>query len=287
VLHLGGRFVSKRLRQFITAARPQHLIVAGPDPSRIDPAHQVTQRIETDIEPFCMALRGEMEAQANSEWRATWKQAERRAAAALDAFADAEETLSEPLIARLVSQHIPPEQALVLASSMPVRDMQRYGAADGSTVPVFANRGASGIDGTVATAAGVAVARSAPVTLVIGDLALLHDLNSLQLLRQAPVIVVAINNDGGGIFHFLPIADVDDVFEPYFATPQGRSFESAAAMFDLPYAQPSSPDAFADVYASACASGASALIEVRTDRGENRDLHAELERRIADAVDSG
>ncbi len=287
VLHVGGRFVSKRLRQFITAAHPEPLIVARPDPSRIDPAHQVTQHIETDVEPFCTALCEQIaarDATKVTDWLAAWQQAEHRAAAALDAFVDTEESLSEPLLARMVARHIPPDQALVLASSMPVRDMQRYGDAEAAAVPVFANRGASGIDGTVATAAGVALARSAPATLVVGDLALLHDLNSLQMLRQAPVIVVAINNDGGGIFHFLPIAEVDDVFEPYFATPQGRTFASAAAMFDLPYARPSTPDAFIDAYRSACASGTSALIEVRTDRNENRDLHAELERRIARAI---
>jgi 2-succinyl-5-enolpyruvyl-6-hydroxy-3-cyclohexene-1-carboxylate synthase len=114
------------------------------------------------------------------------------------------------------------------------------------------------------------------VTLLIGDLALLHDLNSLALLRQAPVVVVAINNDGGGIFHFLPIAQHEAVFEPYFGTPHGLTFEAAARMFGLVYEQPTTAAAFVEAYRTACASGGAALIEVRTDRAANHQLHQDL-----------
>jgi 2-succinyl-5-enolpyruvyl-6-hydroxy-3-cyclohexene-1-carboxylate synthase len=140
----------------------------------------------------------------------------------------------------------------------------------------------------VATAAGVARGLDAPVLLLIGDLALLHDLNSLALLRdpnQPPVTVVAVNNDGGGIFHFLPIAEHDGVFEPYFGTPHGLGFEHAAAQFGLTYYRPDAPSALAAALASARTNAASTLIEVRTDRTENRALHADLLARIARAVD--
>lgn len=206
----------------------------------------------------------------------------------------------------------------MLGSSMPVRDINRYarartegeaaakGRAGAALPPVFANRGASGIDGTVATAAGVCEGLSGrkdspepgplpegaeqdprSVTLVIGDLALLHDQSSLALLDGRPVTTVVVNNGGGGIFHFLPIADYEDVFEPHFTAPHGKSFQEAAAMFGLEYDQPRTPEAFTASYRQASRSGGPALIEVRTDREENHVLHERLEARIAAAVRSG
>jgi 2-succinyl-5-enolpyruvyl-6-hydroxy-3-cyclohexene-1-carboxylate synthase len=159
---------------------------------------------------------------------------------------------------------------------MPVRDLDTYAAADGEPVPVAANRGASGIDGTVATAAGFARGSGRPMTLLIGDLALLHDLNSLAVLRDLPAVVVVLNNDGGAIFSFLPIARHKTFFEPYFGTPHGVSFEHAAAMFDFDYQRPRSATEFVETYRAACARNAPTLIEVRTDREENVTLHREL-----------
>jgi len=169
---------------------------------------------------------------------------------------------------------------------MPVRDLNRHASTAGAPVPVFANRGASGIDGTVATTAGVARALDGPATLLIGDLALWHDLNSLALLREQRVVVVVLNNDGGGIFHFLPIEEHDDVFDPYFTTPQGRTFEGAADTFDLAYCRPATLAAFRDAYDKACDRAGPSLIEVHTDREENRAVHEQLEQAVARAVDA-
>jgi 2-succinyl-5-enolpyruvyl-6-hydroxy-3-cyclohexene-1-carboxylate synthase len=159
---------------------------------------------------------------------------------------------------------------------MPVRDLDTYAAPDGAPAPLAANRGASGIDGTVATTAGFARGSGRPLTLLIGDLALLHDLNSLAMLRGLLVVVVVLNNDGGAIFSFLPIARHKAFFEPYFGTPQGLSFEHAAAMFGLGYERPRSATDFLETYRAACARNTPSLIEVRTDREENVALHREL-----------
>jgi 2-succinyl-5-enolpyruvyl-6-hydroxy-3-cyclohexene-1-carboxylate synthase len=285
-LHVGGRFVSKRLQQYVEAVRPTHHIVVRPDPARIDPGHQVTQHIESDVTAFCTALAKHVTPPGQTGWTRQWTTATEAVQEAVERALRDGASLSEPFVAHHITRHVPNAQALVLASSMPVRDANRYGATGGAAVPVVANRGASGIDGTVATAAGVAVGRNAPVTLLIGDLALLHDLNSLALLRELSVIVVVVNNHGGGIFHFLPIAEHTDVFEPYFATPHGRSFDHAAACFGLPYERPETKNDFERVYRRACEQGTSALIEVQTDREANRDLHEMLEQQARHAVQS-
>ena len=299
VLHLGGHSVSKRLRLFLKACRPAPYVVARTDARRLDPDHCVTAHVETAVAPFCDALvellaRAGPQQEAPEGWLRRWQRADADAAHALDDFAAEAEALSEPLVARLVSRYRPPGGALVLGSSMPVRDFNRYAWASGektALMPVFANRGASGIDGTVATAAGVceglAEDERRPVTLLLGDLALLHDLNALALLRERPVTVVVLNNGGGGIFHFLPIAEHTEVFEPNFTTPHDVAFEQAAAMFGLAYHQPTTAEAFTEAYGQSSRSGTPTLIEVRTDREENRALHEALEARVARAVEAG
>ena len=278
VLHVGGRAVSRRLEQFLAGSHPDPYVVVRENPFRLDPGHRVTHSVEADVLELCAALAKVAggDARADSSWTESWRKASERVDGYLDrASAEAKE-LNEPLVARLISQQIPEEHALVVASSMPVRDLDTYAATDGACVPVAANRGASGIDGTVATAVGFARGSGRPLTLLIGDLALLHDLNSLAMLRGLPVVVVVLNNDGGAIFSFLPIARHKTFFEPYFGTPHGVSFEHAAAMFDLEYENPRTVPEFVETYRAACAQDAPTLIEVRTDREENVALHRRL-----------
>jgi len=158
-----------------------------------------------------------------------------------------------------------------------VRLVQTWAALPQASLPVAANRGASGIDGTVATAAGFSIGLAGPVTLLIGDLALLHDLNSLALLRDRPVVVIVLNNNGGGIFSFLPIAQHAEVFEPFFATPHNLRFEAAAALFGLTYAAPQTLAELKQAYCEARSRSSATLIEVRTERTRTLQRWQELE----------
>ncbi|NBC86605.1 MAG: 2-succinyl-5-enolpyruvyl-6-hydroxy-3-cyclohexene-1-carboxylic-acid synthase [Bacteroidetes bacterium] len=293
VLHIGGRFLSKRLRHLLRDAVPDVYAVIRPDPSRIDPDHHVTHHVEAAPISFCRHLIDAVSsASRRSSWTTRWTQADGAVADMLTRHLTGNGTsgLSEPAVARLLSQEIPASHALVLASSMPVRDANRYADVIGSPVHVFANRGASGIDGTFATAAGCSIGREAPTTLLIGDLASLHDLSSLALLQSDPVVAVIINNNGGGIFHFLPIAEHEDVFEPYFATPQPVHFDRLAAGFDIKCVRSQTSCEFVRVYRRACGRaeeyGESTVLEVVTDRAENRNIHDRLDAACAEAVSS-
>ncbi len=287
VLYVGGRVQSKRLRRYLADSPLRSYAVVRDDPARLDPDHHVTRRVEADVATFCEALAATLPAaEGSSPWQAAWQEADQEAARVLASFFSGADVLSEALAARLVTEHLPEGHGLFLASSMPVRDVDRYAAAAGTRVRVAANRGASGIDGTVASAVGLSRGLGAPVTLLIGDLALLHDLNALALLRDVPVTLVVINNDGGGIFSFLPIAAHEDMFEPYFATPHGLgSFEQAAGQFGIDYAQPDTPEAFVTAYCAAVERSRGILIEIQTDRAANRSLHDELDRRAVAALE--
>jgi 2-succinyl-5-enolpyruvyl-6-hydroxy-3-cyclohexene-1-carboxylate synthase len=167
---------------------------------------------------------------------------------------------------------------------MPVRDADIFMGVEPEDVLTGANRGASGIDGIVASACGFAAGCRRMTTLVIGDLALIHDLNALALAAASdyPVIIVAVNNDGGGIFHFLPIAEFGEYFERCFGTPHGLRFENAAALFGLAYYHPTTAKEFDDDYRRAKAGGTSALIEITSDRRQNavehRNIRSQLRR---------
>ncbi len=286
VLSFGSRPTSKRLGQYLADARPGIYGIVRESPSRFDPYHRATRVFEADIVRFCEELIGALDGDTSAEddWLDAWTSA----SAAIEERLDDElpATLSEPSAARVVSSLAPEGSALVLASSMPVRDMDTYGSASARGPFVAANRGASGIDGTVATAAGIGHGLHEPVTLLIGDLALLHDLNSLAVLAQSPdpVVLVVLNNHGGGIFSFLPIAQHEDVFESYFGTPHTYDFERAAEMFGLPHAHVADLAELSTAYRSALESGQSSIIEVTTDRKQNVELHRRIEKLASVAV---
>jgi 2-succinyl-5-enolpyruvyl-6-hydroxy-3-cyclohexene-1-carboxylate synthase len=287
VLHVGGRAVSKRLEQFLTRSQPDPYVVVRENPFRLDPGHRVTHSVETDVTDFCAALAKVAERRPRAgaaSWRRGWRKASEKVDSYLDRAFEGIKELNEPFVARLISRHVPEGHALVVASSMPIRDLDTFAAADGTIVPVAANRGASGIDGTVATAAGFARGSGRPLTLLIGDLALLHDLNSLAMLRDLPVVVVVLNNDGGAIFSFLPVARHKAFFEPYFGTPQGVGFEGGAKMFGLAYDLPRTAEEFVETYRVASTRNRPTLIEVRTDREENTELHRKLLSEISEAT---
>jgi len=284
VLHIGGQCVSKRYLEFIEAlpATAQYLLV-DTHPCRDDPGHQVSYRLEADIEPFCRALgalAGHLEPRELDTWTQTLLDQSALVEQSLAEFM-ATPDLNEIAVARLLADHTPQHYGLWLANSMPVRDMDMYGKPQTRTLQIGTNRGASGIDGTVASASGFAAGLQRPVTLLIGDLALLHDLNSLLLAQVERMVIVVINNDGGGIFSFLPIARYDDVFEDYFATPHRLRFQSAAALFALHYSAPQTQTEFIAAYQKALISSRSTLIEVTTDRQENLACHRRLQRMIA------
>ncbi|HEX9951653.1 MAG TPA: 2-succinyl-5-enolpyruvyl-6-hydroxy-3-cyclohexene-1-carboxylic-acid synthase [Rubricoccaceae bacterium] len=292
VVLVGSRPVSKRLLALIDIARPDPYLVVRSGPERFDPSHIVTDRIGADPSVFLDHLVWALpEAPPPSAWLQSWQSASDAAGAA--ASEQIGRDLSEPFVARTVARLAP---NLVLAASMPIRDVDAFAASDGGAAFVTANRGASGIDGTVATAHGVARGLGEPVVLLIGDLALLHDQTSLMLLRDGPnagppVVVVVVNNDGGGIFHFLPVSrgahPVDAAtFEAAFGAPHGLTFAHAAAGVGLAYHAPETADAFEATLAEAIASGQSAVIEVRTDRAANEALHARITRAAAAAVDA-
>lgn len=286
VIHVGGRFTSRRLPDHLEALRPEDYVVVDGHPDRQDPIHRTTRRFQLPVADFCRGLSALVRDAGDADWLAGWQRASEHVGGRLAASLSADQGLDEPKAAWLVSRHIGEGEGLYLASSMPVRDVDTFGCPRPEPVVVAANRGASGVDGTIATATGFARGLGKCVTLMIGDQAFLHDLNSLRLTRTLdnPFVIIVLNNDGGGIFSFLPIAGFSDVFERYFGVPHGITFEHAAALFDLDYAQPSSVDEFVEAYEQSRRRSGATVIEVRTARQDNYELHQSLRKKAVEGL---
>jgi 2-succinyl-5-enolpyruvyl-6-hydroxy-3-cyclohexene-1-carboxylate synthase len=282
ILHLGGRIDSKHWYEYLGRAKPKHYLMVNNHPLRNDPTHQVTLRVESRIIDFCVSLLLDMPQRDGDPRIGQWQRLSRKVDETIDRFFLRPQTLSEPMVARLVSQRIPKGDGLFLASSLPIREMDMFAAGNGNPVEIGANRGASGIDGTIATATGFGVGLNKRTTLLIGDLAFLHDLNSLAMLKvlSKPVIIVVLNNNGGGIFSFLPVGQYKENFERYFGTPHGLHFEYGAKMFNLRYSRPQTKIAFLQAYQRALTQRRSTIIEITTNRASNYALHQKLQQKI-------
>ncbi|MEM9409617.1 MAG: thiamine pyrophosphate-binding protein, partial [Planctomycetota bacterium] len=205
------------------------------------------------------------------KFRREWESAESSRSAAIQQHLIDSHELSEPAVAFFLSQACPPDNGLFVGNSMPIRDFDWFGVSLNDQVRlVAANRGASGIDGLMATASGYALGLQRPTTIVIGDLSTLHDLNSLSLIANSPfpLTVVIINNHGGHIFDILPVSRSDH-FEKYFATPHSWKFEHAAEMFGLPYRKMTEMKDFKEHYIESLSSDRSNVMELMTDRSCN------------------
>ncbi len=273
ILHLGGPLVSKHFLSYLQEHPDTPYVVVQEHSERLDPIHQVHHRLACHPSAFAETLHTLLPADLSTlsaEWIALWKAADQQhlqqthTALALD-------DLHEPAVAFDLSRLIPKDHALFVGNSMPIRDLDRFADVTGHPVPVAANRGASGIDGLLASALGFVMGSGTAGTLLIGDLSLIHDLNSLILLKQSqiPLVVVVLNNHGGGIFQYLPIARFEDVFSRCFTTPHDISLAPIAQSIGVFAVQVTSRAAFRQAYTEATRTNQPALIEVCTHQEQN------------------
>jgi 2-succinyl-5-enolpyruvyl-6-hydroxy-3-cyclohexene-1-carboxylate synthase len=180
-----------------------------------------------------------------------------------------------------------PDDAVVFAgNSMPVRDLDTFFPGGPQPARFLANRGASGIDGVVSSALGARTKASERLVLMIGDISFYHDMNGLLAAKRygLDVTIVLLNNDGGGIFSFLPQYDDPEHYEDLFGTPHGLDFRPAAALYDLPFETVETPAGYRAALEQSFDRGGTSIIEVKTDRNENLQLHRRLWQEVAAAL---
>ncbi|MDX6699168.1 MAG: 2-succinyl-5-enolpyruvyl-6-hydroxy-3-cyclohexene-carboxylate synthase [Solirubrobacteraceae bacterium] len=280
VLRVGDLPTSKPLRAWLAGAPDAEQVAIVPDGVVQDPDAAVTRVVHADPAVTLAELAEHTSRAPDAAWVAAWERADAAAVVAIGEALGGE--LSEPLVAAELGRLLPREATLFVASSMPVRDVETFFPARTDAPRVLSNRGANGIDGTVSSAFGVAAASGGPVVLLTGDVALAYDIGGLLAARRLglDVKVVLLNNDGGGIFHFLPIAGERDAFEEHVATPTGLDFARAAELYGLEHRRVDSREALAERLAAP----GPAILEVRTDREANVALHRAVWERVSAAA---
>jgi 2-succinyl-5-enolpyruvyl-6-hydroxy-3-cyclohexene-1-carboxylate synthase len=314
VLRVGDLPVSKPLRTWL-AGLEEDVVQAALDPegSWQDPAAVLSDSLalepaaalagltapasapaaSTAVDPE--SLRSEASSPlrpAGPDWFASWRNADELAAEAIRSVLSGEE-ISEPAVAAELGVLLPEGATLFVASSMPVREIETFWPVREDPPRVLCNRGASGIDGTVSSAFGAAAAGEGPVVLLIGDVALAHDIGGLLAAKRLglKLTIVLLDNDGGGIFDFLPVSRAamartsgadgpvatEDIYTRHVATPTGLDFAQAAGLFGLTYEPAQTITALRTALERALSPQAgSTIVHVRTDRTGNVELHGRV-----------
>lgn len=276
VLRFGGGLTLKAPQQWLDGTHARVFAFLD-DGQPFDPNHVVEAFLTGDVVGMVKALT--VDAKATGTLRALTKETQRRVEVELSKRGD---RMEEALIARTVAAAA--EANLVLSSSMPIRDVDSFSSAGNTKLRVFSNRGVNGIDGVVSTAAGIARGTGKKTVLLIGDVAALHDLGGWLVAKQAPLTVVVVNNDGGGIFSFLPVAERTPHFERFFGTPHGVDFEHVASLSGATLHRPRSLEELAQIVRAP--NTGLHLVEVRTDRRANVEAHRQLNAALVAAVEA-
>jgi 2-succinyl-5-enolpyruvyl-6-hydroxy-3-cyclohexene-1-carboxylate synthase len=284
VVQFGGAPVSGALLNWLTGMSSAIRVQVSAHGAWADEAHGLTHFLETDPAEFCRELEKRAGGTAPEPdafaWLEVWRELESHAAAA-----NAEAAGSTPFeggwVARL-AEGLDDKATVMVGSSLAVRHLDEFAGPRPTRWRVFSNRGASGIDGTLSTGLGIAAATGGPVLVLLGDLAMLHDLNALLAIRRfgLDAKVVVINNDGGGIFQRLPIAAYGAHFQELFKTPHGLNFEGAAKQFDLPYVRIENELAEGRRLDEALARPGAALIEIGGDAAHHEEMRRGIRSRF-------
>jgi 2-succinyl-5-enolpyruvyl-6-hydroxy-3-cyclohexene-1-carboxylate synthase len=272
VICVGGWPTSKALRAWLQAADPEVVLLTERAANK-DGLHLRTRFVRVSLAEWSRGFAGRRAVTACTR---EWLRADARVARRLRAALAAEKDLVEPVWPGVLAANLPKGTACFLASSMPVRDAEYFWPAGNRGQRMFFNRGANGIDGTLSTALGVAHG-GAPAVLVTGDLALLHDTNGFLSVRKfkGSLTIVLINNNGGGIFGHLPVAQFEPPFEEFFATPQHIDFGKLCATYGVAHTVVKSVAQLARLVAKLPKRGVRVL-ELRTDRRRDAAWRKEI-----------
>jgi 2-succinyl-5-enolpyruvyl-6-hydroxy-3-cyclohexene-1-carboxylate synthase len=290
VIRFGDMPTSKALRLWLADLGRTRQIIVDPAFGWNEPTRGAETVVRADVASVANGVAARLDrgaddewGGADDEWGSAWAEASGAAAAAIEAELSALDEPTEPGAHRALADLYEDGDLVYTASSMPIRDQEAFVPSGSREVRFLCNRGANGIDGLISSGIGAAAASGRPTWIVTGDLGLCHDMNGLAALRHTntPVRIVVLNNNGGGIFEFLPqAAQIDrEEFEALLGTPLGLDLARVAAVYELPYI---GVDDLARLREAA--SGGTALIEIPVDRRANVELHARIASRVADAL---
>jgi 2-succinyl-5-enolpyruvyl-6-hydroxy-3-cyclohexene-1-carboxylate synthase len=285
IIRFGAIPTSKPLLLYIQAQPKTHQIVIDKDGGWQEPSLTASDMLYLDPARFCRQLSQAVDKRETStRWGIQWKELNEISRSHMLKEGVKNDLFEGQVIIEL--QKLMPEGAsLFVGNSMPVRDLDTFFAVTNKNIRILGNRGANGIDGLVSTALGASVG-SSPLVLVIGDVSFFHDLNGLLAakLHGLNITIIVLNNNGGGIFSFLPQAKDEKHFEMLFGTPIGLNFEHPVNMYGGSFTRVSDWQEFRKIVAHCIAAGGLSVIEVPTKRKENAELHLRLWQSLSEHI---
>jgi 2-succinyl-5-enolpyruvyl-6-hydroxy-3-cyclohexene-1-carboxylate synthase len=261
-------------------------IVIGPAHRLADPDHIVSWQIRCNERALFEAVEANLATQsASPAWLDAHRGADEVALGALGRELSARDQLSAPRMWDELGQLLPEGASLFVSNSMPIRNLDTFMCRASASLDIFFNRGLNGIDGINSTGLGVAAGRKridkeAPTVIVTGDVALRHDIGGLALAAQVDATIIVVDNDGGAIFEYLPIAQFESVHRRHFTTPPTRPF-----VHDLEINEPDTWQAFRDDVEQSLSSRGTQIIRVCTDGKADKDLRESTRRHVASHID--
>jgi len=265
VIRFGDVPTSQALNDYLNGPQIKYLIQVSESGVWADDAHRLTHLVQASERFAILQLLRRIHGRQPGEWMRQWMTAETAVWSALGHAEDA------PFDGRFVGEVVrllPDHSTLFVGNSLPIRHLEQFGRPRKAHIHAFANRGASGIDGNISTALGLGFGRPEhPLCAIVGDVTFYHDMNGLLAARRLgiPMTLVVLNNNGGGIFHRLPVAKFDPAFTDLFVTPHDLDFQHSAALYGFDYVRTADMDAFRQAFQASIRQRATTLIEVPTD----------------------
>lgn len=287
IIRFGALPVSKPLSVYMERNSPARHILIDPGAQWRDPLHLAGEVWHVDGPQFCNRLIAALpDRPENTGWSRQWHDLNKSVRKAMSQELENCGEMFEGKVFSELSRLLPENSILFAGNSMPIRDMDAFFPAASYPMQFMANRGASGIDGIVSTALGVSAVSPDRVVLVLGDVSFYHDMNGLLAAKafNLNTTIIVINNDGGGIFSFLPQSACEDVFESCFATPHGLTFRATAELYGLTYRLTGDWTTFSDAVKTSLTQTGSTIVEITGNRKRNVELHRKMREKVLSRV---
>lgn len=279
VLRFGSSPTSKVLRKYLAASNTKQILV-DPAGEWREAEFTATDLVAADPTAVATAIAQESASSSDDQYRKKFQSLEQEYWELISA--EAGSAWFEGAVLNTVARQLPDPSTCFVSNSMPVRDLDRFGKPRQANVTVLGNRGVSGIDGIISSGLGAGSTTEDPLVLVLGDIAFYHDMNGLLALSRCAVdaTIVLINNDGGGIFHKLPIESFDPPFTEQFRTPHGLNFEPTGELYDLDFEHVDGREEFEERFDDAVETGGTQVLSVQLDSESSHRTRERIHERV-------
>jgi len=266
IVRFGAVPTSRWLNAYLDQVNPAYRVHIRDNGIWADDSHRTSLFLQADAAATCRQLVPRIEQRHSSGWT------EQICATEAACWRIMNQALSEgdyfdgAAVADVIDL-LPPGARLFVGNSLPIRHLDHFGRPQAEPLHAFANRGASGIDGNISTGLGIGAGDDGPLALAVGDITFYHDMNGLLAVKNLGLnaTIVLLNNNGGGIFHRLPVSQIEPPFTRLFITPHGLNFEPAARLYGLDYVRADDRESFHRAFTASMSDTTPRLIEVRTD----------------------